>query len=419
MHGIASVGPQSTRAFTPAFLVAMLIRFGPQIPWLNQTSFVEELHGEPIWFTHAITLWVLGILSAVEIIATKNSDLRALLKDFQAYLKTGMAALTYLGLVTAYESKFVEEGITLPATAMHAGWGDNIAGFILAACVFALATLQNQVVSLFVDLDEEDATGLQGMASWLADFWAVGSVFLMVLFPLLMIALLLAAFIVLVFVRYQLAKAEEATKVECQACSKKIYACAPNCPHCGAQVAQPQAVGLLGVAIAQPAPAPEKHAMELLAHKRCPQCATRLKRRCIDQQCPACGEKILEDADAVNRYLNFLAWRLPLVLTITFLMSLVPVAGLIAAVIYFKLTLTGPVQQYIPLATNFVTKWALRLASVVLIAFQWVPGVGGLVAPAMAAMGFFTYRSMLLRQLPEVEANASTAGAAGKASTQP
>jgi len=406
MHGLGSVGPQSTRAFTPAFLVAMLIRFGDYIPLLNQTEFVEKLHGEPTWFTHNITLVVLGVLALAEVIATKNSDVRAFMKDFQAYLKTGVAALTYLGLVTAYEANFMEEGMTLPAAVSEAGAGDTVAGILLAAMVFFLATMQKHIAALFVDYDEEDATGLQSIASWLADFWAVGGMLLVVLFPILMVAMLAVAMILLVVVRYQLRKAEEAAKVACTSCDRKIFPCAVACPHCDAAVKQPRAVGLLGVAMNRPAGDLHTHGLNLIAHKRCPRCATRLNRRCIAQQCTACGQAVLEDAEAVDRYLTFLTWRLPMVLGITFLMSLIPVAGLIAAVIYFKLTLTGPLQQYIPLAANFVTKWALRGASLLLIAFQWVPGAGGLVAPAMAAMGFYAYRRILLRQLPQEEEEA-------------
>ena len=84
IHALGAGGPFASRAFLPAFVVAMLLRFG--VGWVGGEGTQLELAAavaaqSASWFTHDVTLWVLGVLSFLELAATKSQELRELLAD--------------------------------------------------------------------------------------------------------------------------------------------------------------------------------------------------------------------------------------------------------------------------------------------------------------------------------------------------
>jgi hypothetical protein len=69
------------------------------------------------------------------------------------------------------------------------------------------------------------------------------------------------------------------------------------------------------------------------------------------------------------------------------------VLGVIPGVIYYRLTIVAPFRRYIPAGRGFVLRWGIRLAVVVLVAFQWVPVAGGLAVPLMTLISYAAYRT--------------------------
>ena len=67
IHGIGSIGIFSSRAFLPAFITALLIRIGPQFELLADSWLLRDLESVPSWFTHPVTITILGLLAALEI----------------------------------------------------------------------------------------------------------------------------------------------------------------------------------------------------------------------------------------------------------------------------------------------------------------------------------------------------------------
>jgi len=45
------------------------------------------------------------------------------------------------------------------------------------------------------------------------------------------------------------------------------------------------------------------------------------------------------------------------------------------------------------ISVSKVNKWLIRIFFFVLIAFQWVPGLGGFVVPVMALVSYISYRA--------------------------
>ena len=127
LTGMGSIGLFSSRAFVSAFAIAATLRWGPDIDWINQLGLLQRITDVPTWFTHDITLIVLGILAGLEVAATKSADARELLNDIDGYAKTGSAFVTTLtvsGIITADDAALINT-ITTWITPAQAGLGDG------------------------------------------------------------------------------------------------------------------------------------------------------------------------------------------------------------------------------------------------------------------------------------------------------
>jgi hypothetical protein len=94
LQGLGSVGVFASRAFLPAFVTALLLRLGPQMPWLAHAGLLPHVRGVPTWFTSDAALVVLGLLAILELVAERFPESKAFLDAVHEYLKTGMAVLT-------------------------------------------------------------------------------------------------------------------------------------------------------------------------------------------------------------------------------------------------------------------------------------------------------------------------------------
>jgi hypothetical protein len=385
IHGLGSIGVFSSRAFLPAFATALLLRFGPHVPWLAHAGLLRHVRDVPTWFTSDAALIALGLLAALELLAERIPEAKSLLDEVHDTLKAGMAALTFLGVTTALDRGVVEQ-VVHPA-----GVANYLPALAVAAGTFLATKVRGAVVGPWSEADEDDDLGLQGLLRWVEDLWGgLGPVALVVL-PLLTLALFGVAVVMLLLAGRYVEAREAVQQVPCTHCGGMIHASAILCPHCRTPNKDPRAVGLLGGTKAGPAD-PSAHPYRLFAVKRCPACATRLGRRAVRQSCEACGLTPLDDARFANEYVAFVDRRVPLACLACFLLGLVPVLGVIPAVITYRLAIVAPFRRHIPAARNFLLRWGVRLVSILLVAFQWVPLLGGLLLPALALVNYGAYR---------------------------
>lgn len=387
LQGVGSIGLFSSRVFLPAFLTALLIRFGHDIPLLGHTGLLAHTHGAtPTWFTNNITLVILGALSIVEVLGQKNPEVRRLLHEFDVHLKTALAALTSLGVISSTDADFVRH------TANQANVLTYLVPLLAAIGTYRVSTVRRQVMTTL--FDHLDGTHLDHLISWTEDAWALFGTLLLILFPILMLIMVGIATGVLFLVRKRMAALEEQAKVPCIRCGTAIYPCATACPSCRQGVAQPFEVGFLGLSKPYPSPDPANHPYRLIEKRRCPVCATGLRQRMPVQTCTVCGNDLaVAEPGFVDAYENYIARRLPVVLGVSFLLSLVPVIGLIVGTIYYRVELVTPFNQYLPLGRRFMLRWGIWLLFIILALFQVVPLLGGFVVPVMAFISFAAYRS--------------------------
>jgi hypothetical protein len=387
IFGAGSVGPFASRAFVPAFITAAMLRFAPQYtPW-----FPDDLAGiatqAPSWFTSDISLIIFGLLAALEIAATKSPDIRAAYQEVDKYAKSIVAVITYMGIASVQDVGFVERAT------QQAGFVDAFPALMIGIAVLWMGTLRAGALSIFTDADEDDDIGVQGLFSWAEDVWAFMGPVLLLVFPIIMLILIGIVAGVLVLMRRRAEKKEERSKTPCANCGELIYGAAVRCFACKTPIDSPRGVSLLGLSLDEPTPDPADHPYKLVQKKRCPVCATRFEKRAVHQACEACGHELFADPAFADAYLARLDARLPLVLLVSIGFSLIPVLGLIPGVIYYRMTLIGPMRRYIPRTRAILLRWLVRLAIFLLIMFQWVPGAGGLVVPIMALLNYTVYRS--------------------------
>ena len=297
-----------------------------------------------------------------------------------------MAALTFLGVLGASDRALVQGVVG------EAGPIEYLPALAVGAGTFLASKARGVVMGPLGEADEDDDLGLQGILRWVEDLWGGLGPVALILLPLLTLALFGVALVMLLLAGRYVESREEAKKVPCTNCGQLIYASAPACPHCKAPNKEPRAVGLLGGTkdvLADPA----THPYRLVAVKRCPVCATRLKRRTVRQTCEACGSTVMDDPRFAQQYIAFIDRRVPLVCVVCFVLGLIPVLGVIPAVIFYRLEIVAPFRRYIPPGRNFLLRWGIRLVSLVLVAFQWVPLLGGLLLPALALINYGAYRN--------------------------
>lgn len=383
-QSVGSVGFFSSRVFLPAFLSALLLRFGHQIPFIDHTHLLAHATHAPTWFTSNITLAALGVLSILEILAQKNVEARRLLTEFDVYLKSGLALLTAFGVVSSTDASFVQQ------TAHAGGLGNAVIPLIAALGTWRVAIFRRDVMNAV--LDHVEGTHLDVMINWLEEAWVTFGMLFLVLFPVLMLITIGIAAGVLHLLRKRLEVREDQTRIACVQCGTAVYACAIACPSCKTVNPQPAAIGFLGQSKPYPTGDLANHPYRLAEKRRCPRCAGRLKIRDPFHACAACADASRTQADFTQAYIDYIGRRVPFVLGVSFLMGLVPILGLIVGTIYYRMEIVLPFSQYLPMGRRFLLRWGIRLLFIVMIFLQLIPLLGAFVVPLMAMISFTAYR---------------------------
>ncbi len=393
------------RGFVPAFVIALVMRFGPGLGF--DPSLIADLQQAagsngfaPSWFTSNPALIILGLLAGLEIGATKNADMRAILGVVDSYVKPVMAALTYLGVMNATDATFLE------STYMEPGYIQ--AGFIsfmvmggLVGATWIGANAKNLLAASVSDIDPDDSFGLMRAMSIVGDVWVVVGALIVVLLPVVFALLVFGLFGLIAILRRRAHRRDEESKRACASCAMPVYACAPQCPSCSSIQDDVRDVGFLG-GVADRGAHLESHGYLLASVGRCPKCASRLKNKAIEHGCPCCGDRSLVDESFLNGFDGFMRLRLVSVLIVCGLVGLVPVLGFAVAVVIYKIHLVGPYRRYLGRGVGMMMRWGLRALLLIALFFQLVPGVNALVVAAMVMVSYALYRGLFLRRVRSI-----------------
>lgn len=389
LYALGAMGLFTSRAFVPAFFTALMMRYGNHLPFLGEIEFLQTTGQEPTWFTSNFTILALGVLAIGEVLATKVPEIEEWMATFYKTAKSAMAALTTLGVLNSQDAAFITETM---APVSQAGVMDTVVGVFVAAVVWILSTLRNLLMETIYFADPDGSIGLRRLVSWAEDLWATFGIIFLFIYPIGMTILIIGVAGSMGLLRRWKQFRENRSKIDCPHCQASIYPSALCCPQCGGQNPEPAAIGFFGQSIRKPAADRALAAQRLAEKKRCPRCAGRLRKRDPMQRCPDCGHVTFGDADFAGHYQDGVAARLPKVLGVSALFSLIPVIGLIPGVIYYRIALVAPFMGYIPAGRSLLLKIVLRIILLLLITLQLVPGIGAVSVPLMALLSFGIYR---------------------------
>ena len=405
IHSVGSVGVFPSRAFLPAFVTAIVLRFGDSMPLIAHSGLVGRVDA-PSWFVCNTSLVVLAILSCLEWWATKNADIRQFLDQFDGPVKSGMALLTSLGVASVHDAELVR-------AIQQASISDGLFGLMAAGTVFFLTSARQSLYELLTEIDADDSLGIQKLCSWAEDAWVVFGAVMLIMFPLLMILLTAVVFGLLYLWQKAAHAREERLRVACASCGNAIYRCAIVCPACGAANPHVCSVNWLGLPKLDLPADPTHHALHLIAVRRCPSCATRLKQKRPRQTCEGCRREVFSDDAQLAAYLQLVQVRFARTLLVCFLLGLVPVVGVVPAIVFYRIHLISPLRRYVPFGSALIAKWLGRFACFAVLSVQWIPflGIGSL--PIMASIKYVIYRRAFQLAWRSQQAKATVAARAG------
>ncbi len=387
LQSVAAVPWWASRPFVSTFVLALAARY-------------TNLIAAPPWFIATATLIIMGMLAVTEVFAHKDPDIREWLDEFEGVLKAIITLIVTFSLMDAESvalldafRPFISETSSMSSVIgaiLSAVWSA-----VTAAGTWLVDGVRRNFLAFFKELDEDDDIGLQGMMSWMEDFAAPVGIVVAIWLPILALTFFGLTLLVLYIVQKQVERRSERNKVNCANCKELNFPTAPSCYNCGHKNEQIVQVGFFGQPTERPVTDKTAHRIQLIAHKRCPTCATKLKQKTVRQTCIACGTETFADETAVNDYLAVLQPKLWQTTAICFLLGLIPLLGLVPGIIYYRLSLISSLRRYIPKQTGCLTRWGVRLLNLILIALQPIPVFGAFTLPLMCYTNYMIYQKVL------------------------
>ena len=388
----------ASRAFLPAFVTALALHYGGSIPFIKDVDLIQGAAAQaPTWFTSDACIIVLGILSILEACKEHVPEIEEAMAFANTHLKTALAALTTFGVLGTADAAFIQDAAQ---PAAQAGIGTLGIATLVGGITWFAASLREGLRELLRDADPDDSLKLQTIMAWAEECWVAFGVIALIVFPLLVAGTIACVFGMLALMRHLRMRRERQLARTCPSCSAQVNAAAPRCQACGTANPSPRTVDFLGVAKDAPAGDPGSHELLLLRKHRCPRCATHLpKGGARNARCPACGCEPWKDAALPSRYTADIARKVPSTLAICALLGLIPVLGMIAGVVLYRIRLTTPFSTWLSGGRRFVTRWSLRLLFVAMALLQLVPGIGAIAVPLMGGVSYLAYRRALSKHL--------------------
>ncbi len=375
----------ASRAFLPAFAAAFAMKYGHLVPWLGNIDFIQKMADAPTWFTHPTVVWGLGALAVAEMLAERSPEIREVLDEGLVYVKSGLSAATSYGLLSASDAAVVGEIVS------EAGFFDSIPAAISGGLTFFLTMTRNGVVGILSEADEDDSLGMRKFISWCEELWATFGVWILLAIPGAVLLLNGIVFGVLFIIRKRHEGKMEDARIECPKCQTRIHCFSTACLSCDAPNENPIALGALGGMLEERQSDSVAQKVRLIELKRSPKSGEKVKGRGADIVCKEDGVSVFAEKDVNEQYFKTVDGRLPKVLIVSAVLGFVPILGLIAGVIYYRLQLVAPYRRYLPWSKGFLTKWLVRLVLLGLAALQIV-GFGIFAVPLMALINHWMYR---------------------------
>ena len=405
---LALCGLVSIRMFLPVFLYFLAMRLTLAWPDYAPELIRQMAEHTPAWQTSSLFLTVFGILSAVELAAVRNPDIKEfLVEDFDRYAKPVIAVLLSLGVVSTAQELEVRnliDGTAMVQTASFGGFTlamTVVAGFVTAFC----CRIRSAALETIQAIDPEDDLRLQSLSNYLGEIALVALFLVLVFLPMLALVLTAAGVLAGMFFQRLCAIYKRNHSHSCAACAAAgrettVSDCALICPECGADQPDVRRVGWFGFSGSRPLDgmSPERHAFRLLAAHRCRWCASPLGR---SGACSRCGRKQWTDG-LPSFYVLQTDLRGGILLLLGLLFFAFPFGGLVLVLLLFRPLAVRPLSTHLSAGDRFLTGLVMMFLKLLIlfpmVILSMIPGVG-LLALLPFVVRYLFVRTKFLRML--------------------
>ncbi|NJP07874.1 MAG: hypothetical protein HC837_20760 [Chloroflexaceae bacterium] len=332
------------RPFTAAFLIA-LQQFLQAYTQQTEAPFIGQL-------------WVvipLALIATTEWGLDLHMDTRDIQRQYSRYVAPLLAFGVTMGYIDAESNATLQMlASTVPVLAQSTdadgiGLALQVGASVTAAGVaWFVGGVRNSLLTTIADMDQDDTLGIQSLISWTENIFVVVGLIVFFVLPFVSILLFLLTWLAFFLMQRYVEHREKQSMVPCSNCQTSMFPSATICAACGQPNAAPRQVGMFGQPRKAVATDRETQRFQLIARKRCPVCATRLKEKGIQQRCPTCGTMTFAHGEQLGQYLARLRRRLPKTLLISFGFSCIPLLGLVPGIFYYRISLTSSLSAYMP-----------------------------------------------------------------------
>ncbi|MDD4150210.1 MAG: hypothetical protein PHE33_09285 [Bacteroidales bacterium] len=371
----------SMRTFFPAFLTALFFAY-PQ--WFPGVESVDAAGENLTFLSQNWLLIVLGILSILEFVGDKNTDIRYFLREAEPYMKPASYLLVQFFIMSEGSSEVLDQ-------INWAGFSPLlILSLIGTGAVYFLSKFRKKFLDFLTDIDADDNLFIGKIISWIEDSLVLFGFLLLVWAGIFMVICYLIVIGILVIIAKKYEKQAEEEKLICTSCGTKIYAYAVECQSCRTKNATVFNIGILGHRKPILTTDINKHQLNLIAQRRCPKCATKFDKRSVSQVCSLCGTVLFTEPN-LNQFVKYLDQKFYLILSISFVVGFVPILGFVVSASLVSIYLLSPYRKYISKSGTFLSRFMIRILTIVLFVFG--VGLGFIAAPVYAAIRYYIIRS--------------------------
>ncbi|MCK9254981.1 MAG: hypothetical protein M0Q45_06755 [Bacteroidales bacterium] len=383
---IGSIPLFALRTFFPAFLTALFLSHPEWFPFINSNS--EILANQSFWSQNYLVV-ILGILSILEFISDKNSNLRIFLHEIELYMKP----ISYL-LIQFYVLN--QNNTEVINSIQWSGFNPLIIIGVLGSLgVFILAKIRKKTLDWLKSLDFDDNLKIGKLISWLEDsFIAIGFILLIVA-GVFMIILYFTIIGILILIRHYYKIKIEKSKLNCPNCKNKIYPFATKCQYCKFEIKNPNKIGLFGNSKVGKSKNILNHQLNLLSQSRCPNCGHYVKKQKNKPICSECQTVFFENP-SFTEFLKFQDLKFYKVLAFSFLIGFIPIFGFILSALVTDIVLLSPYKRYLSNINNFFVKLIYRIVFILLI-FLGI-AFGFIISPLYSGIKYFIVRKKFLKK---------------------
>lgn len=386
----------SLRTFLPAFLTALLLAYPEYFPGINGVASLPE----DAFITRDWVLITLGILSLLEILGDKSTEIRNLVKNAETYFKPVMYLLINLSLLDEASAEVLKD-IEMAAV-FDPGWFPLAVGTLI---VYWLSSLRRDFITFLEDIDEDDNFYISSISSWIEDSLVIFGFLLLIWTGILMVAIYAVAIGIFLFLRKRYERKIEQQKTTCPACGNKNLPFAVKCYNCKQPQPNVYAIGVFGQKKKETVTDIEHHRLKLLSHRRCSDCGIKLNSTNPDQTCNSCGN-LLFQSPTPEEFIRYHDKKFYRITGLSFLLGFIPVVGFVISAVMANVHLFTPYRRYIPRGRSFVTKIFLKFLT--FLFFLLGIALGFIAGPVYIVLRYYVWKNRFVSLTKKAQVKTSS-----------